>query len=164
MYWPGGTWQRVRRTRLRKGVRVGWEDIWEWRGAGMGAGGCCWGVGEGGMPRAERMEVCFGWEGVEVVVFFCFVGGLGGGWSSFSLLRFWPLDFPRTARLCLSSSIKSALPSAMASPSLIHSSSCCGCMFFTAGALMRSVQGVGIRSLDWVELPITASNMIRAKQ
>lgn len=57
MWWPRGTWQRARRTRLRKGVRVGWRVILEVRVGERGAGG----AGEEGreeIPMAERMS---GW-------------------------------------------------------------------------------------------------------
>ena len=51
----------------------------------------------------------------------------------------------------------------MASPSSMHASSCWAVMFFTAGLGMRSVQGDEAVSME-VELPMTASRIMRAKQ
>ena len=58
---PQGTWQRVRRTERRKGVRFGWRRILEARVGGMGAGGGWELVPEDtgtDRPIAKRISVC----------------------------------------------------------------------------------------------------------
>ncbi len=51
----------------------------------------------------------------------------------------------------------------MASPSSIHASNCWAVMFCTAGLGMRFVQGDETMLME-VELPMTASRIMRAKQ
>lgn len=113
-------------------MRVGWSWIFEeTEGEGWAAGADGGGEedlgGVGGWPIAVRMS---GWWddfdlGFEDVVGFGFLPvGLCAVLLS-SLFRFSPFaDFPRTARLCLSSSAKLTFPCAIASPSSIHSSIC----------------------------------------
>ncbi len=159
VYEPRGTWQRASRTRLRKGVRVECEAISEDRVGSIGAGdGDSGGVG-GGAPMAARMSPCRAG-----FLFFLVSGAASPGISS--LFLFSPLSiFPRTVRLRRSNSTRSILPSAIVSPSSIHASSCCVLMFLTAGDFSFAVQGVGISSGRMkVELPTTASRMMRAKQ
>lgn len=161
MYEPEGTWQRASRTRLRKGVRVGCEVISEDRAGSTAAGDGELGGVVGDAPMAARMSPCWLRDGF---LDFFLSGAASPGTSS--LFLFSPLSiFPRTVKLRWSNSTRSILPSAMASPSSIHASSCCGLMFLTAGDFSFAVHVVGVSSgrLE-VELPMTASRMMRAKQ
>lgn len=167
MYEPDGTWQRASRTRLRKGVRVGCEAISEDTAGSIGAGGGgsdLGGVGGREAPMAARMSrCCWLWRACGFLGFFA-SGAPSPGTSPLFLLS--PLGvLPRTVRLRRSNSARSIRPSAMASPSSMHASSCSGLMFLTAGDVSFAVQGVGISSgRVEVELPMTASRMMRAKQ
>ena len=166
---PVGTWQRARRTRLRKGVRgERWilDVIALSISAGGGGGGLAEeGAGEG-RPIAERMSGCDAFE-FDFVVGFCFFED-GDVESCGPLFPFCPrpFDFPRTARLCWSNSTRLTSPSAIASPSERQPSNCCAVMWLIAGLAMRSVQGLGVVSVvvGEVEFPMTASRITRAKQ
>lgn len=87
---------------------------------------------------AARMSPC--WPRAD---FLAFSGVASPGASS--LFLFSPLGvFPRTVKLRRSSSTRSIFPSAMASPSSMHASSCCVLMFLIAGDFSFAVQGVGV--------------------
>ena len=178
----------MRRRRRRKGVRDGWEAILAAvegaRGAAGGVAEDCGDVlgevdegergrdlgGVGGRPIAERIE---GWEALLVFGFLVRGGRVELSVvvpSTFRLLLPCPFfAFPRAARLCSSSSTKSALPTAIASPSVMQFSSCAALMWFMAGLFRRSVQGAGLVPTplllaERVEVPTTASRIMRAKQ
>lgn len=172
---PRGTWQRERRTRRRKGVREGERRILEERVAGMVAGGGGGGGGAGlvvegvgvGRPRAVRMS---GWAlGFGGVFGFFDEGGVE---ECGAVFRFWlwgcicPFDFPRAVRLCWSNCTRLDLPSAIASPRVMQSFNCWAVMCWIAGLAIRSVQGMGVAPVVEVEveLPMTASRIMRAKQ
>lgn len=108
-----GSGKMTHRTRLRKGVRVGCEEISEDSAGSTGAGdGGLGGLG-GGAPMAVRMSPC--WLRADFLVFFISGAASPGIPSPF---LFSPLSiFPRTAKLRRSNSARSVLPSAIASPS-----------------------------------------------
>ena len=122
---------------------------------------------------AARMSLCWcrcSWLRAAAFLAFFSASGPARSMDMSSLFLFFvfssPLRFfPRTVRLRRSSSTRSTLPSAMASPSSMHASSCRALMFLTAGGCSFAVHGVGVSS--WrveVELPMTASRIMRAKQ
>ncbi len=150
---------------------MGARWILEEREGEIVAGGGCVGTtavegnlgGVGGRPSAVRISC---WCPLAFVVFVFFDLGVLSSMGS-AIFLFWPFpfDFPLAARLCSSSSTRLALPSAIASPSSIHWFNCSRFICLTAGLSILSVQGHGATPFSSsVELPTTASRMIRAKQ